>query len=74
MMAILSQEYRRQIVLLDLEISNLETALALFSGHAQFLEAQTNLKESLSTFNKGILQKKEVKFWSDKTAFSEGRA
>lgn len=74
MMAILVREYNKQIALLDLEIGHIEVALRPFTQHALYLELQVNLRDGLSTYNRGILQKKESKFWRDKTAFSEGRA
>lgn len=74
MMFILTREYNKQIVLLDTELSNLELALNPYAQHALCLDLQANLRDGLSAFNKAILQKKEIKFWRDKTAFSEERA
>lgn len=74
MMAILSREYNKQITLLDTVITNLEQALILYAQHTLFSELQATLKDNLSVFNKGILQNKEIQFWRDKSAFSEGRA
>lgn len=74
MMAILTQEYNEQMILLDTEINNIEVALRPFLQHTLYLELQANLQGDLSAYNRGVLLKKESKFWRDQTAFSEGQA
>lgn len=74
MMAILTREYNKQMVLLDTEIDNIEASLRPFMQHTLYSELQANLRNDLSTYNRGVLQKKESKFWREHTAISEGRA
>lgn len=73
MMAILSREYSKQIVLLDKVIVDLKLALIPYTKHAMFVQLQTDLKNALSVFNQDTLQTKEIQFLRDKSAFLEGR-
>ncbi|XP_040191614.1 uncharacterized protein LOC120937137 [Rana temporaria] len=74
MMNILSREYTRQIAVVDTEIGTLEALLSPHKKHDAYIKLQTMLETNLLSFNKNILQDKEVKFWRDKSAFSEERA
>lgn len=69
-MAILTREYNKQMVLLDTEINNIDllcNTLSIWSCRRTF---GTACRSTIGV----SCRKKESKFWTDQTAFSEGRA
>lgn len=73
-MILLQNEYRQQLMSLDIEINSLYAQLAPLKTHKEYEHFEKNLKEHLESFSKAILIKKEKKYWRDKNVFCEGRA
>lgn len=74
MMALLVDDYKKQMISLDQEIEKLYATNSKNIEKGQLKDIEKEIKENLITFNQEIINKKETKFRKDLAAFNNHRA